>query len=44
MPIKNVPFFEYPRLWSDDRNDLLSIIDNVEVLFYRKQYLTLSLS
>lgn len=29
MPIKEVPFFEYPRLWSDDRNDLLSIIDNV---------------
>ena len=25
----NVPFFEYPRLWSDDREDLLSIIDNV---------------
>ncbi|MDC3364894.1 DegT/DnrJ/EryC1/StrS family aminotransferase [Pseudomonadales bacterium] len=24
-----VPFFEYPRLWSDDREDLLSIIDNV---------------
>jgi dTDP-4-amino-4,6-dideoxygalactose transaminase len=29
MPLKTVPFFEYPRLWSDDRNDLLSIIDNV---------------
>ena len=29
MDIKNVPFFEYPRLWSDDREDLLSIIDNV---------------
>lgn len=26
---RNVPFFEYPRLWSDDREDLLSIIDNV---------------
>jgi dTDP-4-amino-4,6-dideoxygalactose transaminase len=24
-----VPFFEYPRLWSDDRDSLLSIIDNV---------------
>ena len=24
-----VPFFEYPRLWSDDKKDLLSIIDNV---------------
>jgi dTDP-4-amino-4,6-dideoxygalactose transaminase len=24
-----VPFFEYPRLWSDDREDFLSIIDNV---------------
>jgi len=24
-----VPFFEYPRLWSDDRVDFLSIIDNV---------------
>ena len=29
MTIKNVPFFEYPRLWTDDREDLLSIIDNV---------------
>ena len=29
MPIKNVPFFEYPRLWSDDREDLLQIIDEV---------------
>ena len=28
MTIK-VPFFEYPRLWSDDRKDFLSIIDNV---------------
>jgi dTDP-4-amino-4,6-dideoxygalactose transaminase len=27
--LKNVPFFEYPRLWSDDREDFLSIIDNV---------------
>ena len=26
---RNVPFFEYPRLWSDDREKLLSIIDNV---------------
>lgn len=25
--MENVPFFEYPRLWSDDRKDLLSIID-----------------
>jgi dTDP-4-amino-4,6-dideoxygalactose transaminase len=24
-----VPFFEYPRLWSDDRKNFLSIIDNV---------------
>ena len=23
------PFFEYPRLWSDDKDDLLSIIDSV---------------
>ena len=29
MSIKTVPFFEYPRLWSDDREDLLSIIDNI---------------
>ena len=29
MAIKNVPFFEYPRLWTDDRENLLSIIDNV---------------
>lgn len=28
MTERNVPFFEYPRLWSDDREDLLSIIDN----------------
>jgi len=26
---KQVPFFEYPRLWSDDREEFLSIIDNV---------------
>jgi len=26
---RQVPFFEYPRLWSDDREDFLSIIDNV---------------
>ena len=24
-----VPFFEYPRLWSDDREEFFSIIDNV---------------
>jgi len=24
-----VPFFEYPRLWSDDRKNFLSIIDNI---------------
>ena len=29
MPIKTVPFFEYPRLWLDDREDLLSIIDSI---------------
>ena len=29
MLIRNVPFFEYPRLWSDDKEDLLSIIDDV---------------
>ena len=29
MISRNVPFFEYPRLWSDDKEDLLSIIDNV---------------
>ena len=28
MPTQ-VPFFEYPRLWSDDREEFLSIIDNV---------------
>ena len=27
MTKRNIPFFEYPRLWSDDREDLLSIID-----------------
>ena len=26
---KKVPFFEYPRLWSDDRKNFLSIIDSV---------------
>jgi len=26
-----VPFFEYPRLWSDDREEFLSIIDNVSL-------------
>lgn len=29
MKTKTVPFFEYPRLWKDDRDDFLSIIDNV---------------
>ena len=29
MTIKTVPFFEYPRLWTDDRDDFLSIIDSV---------------
>ena len=29
MSLRNVPFFEYPRLWSDDKEDLLSIIDDV---------------
>tara|TARA_B110000003_G_scaffold161238_1_gene161322 strand:+ start:30697 stop:31809 length:1113 start_codon:yes stop_codon:yes gene_type:complete len=29
MSLVNVPFFEYPRLWSDDRQDLLAIIDEV---------------
>ena len=29
MTIKTVPFFEYPRLWTDDREDFISIIDNV---------------
>lgn len=29
MRPKKVPFFEYPRLWSDDRESMLSIIDNV---------------
>ena len=28
MTIK-VPFFEYPKLWSDDRKNFLSIIDNI---------------
>ncbi len=29
MSLRNIPFFEYPRLWSDNSEDLLSIIDNV---------------
>lgn len=27
--MRNVPFFDYPRLWSDDKGDLISVIDNV---------------
>ncbi len=27
--MRNVPFFEYPRLWSDDKENLLKIIDEV---------------
>lgn len=27
--MRKVPFFEYPRLWTDDRDELLSIIDNI---------------
>ena len=26
---KNIPFFEYPRLWCDNKNKFLSVIDNV---------------
>ena len=26
MSIREVPFFEYPRLWSDDAENLLKII------------------
>ena len=29
MSLNNVPFFEYPRLWADDKEEFLSIIDNV---------------
>tara|TARA_B100001250_G_scaffold413454_1_gene447677 strand:+ start:8098 stop:9210 length:1113 start_codon:yes stop_codon:yes gene_type:complete len=29
MTQKNVPFFEYPRLWSDDKENLINIIDKV---------------
>ena len=28
MSLNNVPFFEYPRLWADDKEEFLSIIDN----------------
>ena len=27
--MRNVPFFEYPRLWSDDKEEFLKIIDTV---------------
>ena len=27
MSLRSVPFFEYPRLWSDERKELLKIID-----------------
>ena len=29
MNSRKVPFFEYPRLWLDDRDELLSVIENV---------------
>ena len=29
MYSRSVQFFEYPRMWSDDKEDLLSIIDDV---------------
>ena len=29
MSKKNVPFFEYPRLWLDDKDELISIIDSI---------------
>ena len=29
MSLKSVPFFEYPRLWTDDKESLTSIIDEV---------------
>ena len=32
MTIKNIPFFEYPRLWTDDREDLLRIIDETALI------------
>ena len=25
--MKNIPFFDYPRLWTDEREELLSVID-----------------
>jgi hypothetical protein len=27
--LKKVPFFEYPRLWSDNKEDYISIFDQV---------------
>jgi dTDP-4-amino-4,6-dideoxygalactose transaminase len=29
MTKKNIPFFEYPRIWTDDKDNLISIIDKV---------------
>jgi len=29
--MRQVPFFEYPRLWNDDRDELLSIIDKISM-------------
>lgn len=29
MSNKNVPFFEYPRLWTDDKKNLMKIIDEI---------------
>ena len=44
--MKKVPFFDYPRLWLDDRDQFLKIIDEVsssEDLLCKKIYQILNL-
>ena len=28
MKSKTIPFFEYPRLWKDEKDELINVIDN----------------
>ena len=29
---KKIPFFEYPKLWTDHKQDYISIIDHVSII------------
>ena len=47
MTTKKCTFFEYPRLWTDDRENFyqsLIMFHLQEVLFFNKQYLILKMS